>query len=155
MTNSVLVLTHCQSQLSSELVAGMIQAGVPNDQILPIMNWFSYRTWNSQSGVRAFLGLVMAFSKAVLDPIAGIEHCTIVHCMARNGYEFGIRLSALGDQWFNAPAPLPEGRFFGQYQQKDVGGDMGDSAITETAGFGAFVIEGGKTAASAFAASDR
>lgn len=46
----------------------------------------------------------------MLDPIANIEHCTIVHCMARNGYEFGIRVSALGDEWFNAPAPLPEGR---------------------------------------------
>ena len=97
----------------------------------------------------------------MLDPIANIEHCTIVHCMARNGYEFGIRVSALGDQWFNAPAPLPEGwfgycrflfhlyrialgRFFGNYTQYDVGGDMGDSAITETAGFGAFIIEGGE-----------
>lgn len=108
------------------------------------------------------------FCQAVLDPIANIEHCTIVHCMARNGYEFGIRVSALGDEWFNAPAPLPEGRekclcvwfrgravclltalgaqgrFFGNYTQYDVGGDMGDSAITETAGFGAFIIEGGK-----------
>lgn len=35
-----------------------------------------------------------------------------------------------------------QGRFFGNYKQSDVGGDMGDSAITETAGFGAFVIEG-------------
>jgi hypothetical protein len=62
--------------------------------------------------------------------------------MARNGFEFGVRVSALGDEWFNAPAPLPEGHFFGNYKQSDVGGDMGDSAITETAGFGAFVIEG-------------
>lgn len=130
------------SILSSELVAGMLQAGVPVDKVLAIMKWFSYSTWNSQSGVRAFLGLVMAYSKAVLDPIANIEHCTIVHCMARNGTEFGIRVSALGDQWFTAPAPLPEGRFFGNYKQSDVGGDMGDSAITETAGFGAFVLEG-------------
>src|SRR4051794_41167910 len=52
----------------------------------------------------------MAFSKAILDPIANIDFCTIVHCMARNGYEFGIRLSATGDQWYNAPAPLPEGK---------------------------------------------
>jgi hypothetical protein len=112
-------------KLSFELVSGMMQAGVPKDKILAIMNWFSFRTWNSQSGVRgefqyflnflvshfhkAFLGLVMAFSKAILDPIANIEYCTIVHCMARNGYEFGIRLSATGDQWYNAPAPLPEG----------------------------------------------
>ncbi len=47
--------------------------------------------------------------KAVLDPIANIEHCTIVYCMARNGYEFGIRVSGMGDEWFNAPAPFPEG----------------------------------------------
>lgn len=130
------------SILSFELTRGMIEAGVPQQNILAIMKWFSYNTWGSQSGVRAFLGLVMAFSKAVLDPIANIDHCTIVHCMARNGYEFGLRVSALGDEWFKAPAPLPEGHFFGNYSQKDVGGDMGDSAITEAAGFGAFVIEG-------------
>lgn len=130
------------AMLSFELTRGMLQAGVPQERILPIMQWFSYTTWNSQSGVRAFLGLVMAFSKAIMDPIANIPYCTLAHCMARNGYEFGLRVSATGDQWFTAPAPYPEGRFFGNYTQKDVGRDMGDSAITETAGFGAFVIEG-------------
>lgn len=130
------------SMLSFELVQGMLQAGVSKEHVLGIMRWFSYTTWGTQSGVRAFLGLVMAYSKAMLDPIANIDYCTIVHCMARNGHEFGIRVSATGDAWYTAPAPFPEGRFFGSYTQKDVGGDMGDSAITETAGFGAFVIEG-------------
>jgi hypothetical protein len=130
------------AMLSFELVQGLIEANVPKATILSIMRWFSYTTWATQSGVRALLGVVMPFSKAVLDPIAGIDYCTIVHCMSRNGSEFGIRVAATGDQWYTAPAPLPEGRFFGNYKQEDVGGDMGDSAITETAGFGAFVLEG-------------
>lgn len=130
------------AMLSFELTQGMLQANVSKEHILAIMRWFSYSTWSSQSGVRALLGVVMPYSKATLDPISGIDYCTIVHCMARNGTEFGIRVSATGDTWYTAPAPLPEGRFFGSYKQSDVGGDMGDSAITETLGFGAFVLEG-------------
>jgi hypothetical protein len=60
----------------------------------------------------------LGFVKAVLDPIANIEHCTIVHCMARNGYEFGIRVSGMGDEWFNAPAPLPEGLLLKKMMQE-------------------------------------
>jgi len=30
----------------------MLQAHVRTDHVLKIMDWFSYRTWNTQSGVR-------------------------------------------------------------------------------------------------------
>jgi hypothetical protein len=82
----------------------------------------------------------MAFCKCCLDAAAGIEYSTLVSAMARNGTYFGIRVSALGDEWFTAPAPEVNGFFFPGYTQKDANRDMGDSAIMETGGLGAFAM---------------
>ena len=60
--------------------------------------------------------------------------------MARNGVEFGIRLSGTGDAWFTAPAPLVDGLLFPGYTADDAAPDLGDSAITETAGLGGFAM---------------
>ena len=62
--------------------------------------------------------------------------------MARNGTEFGIRVSGLGDEWFTAPAPRIDGLYLTGYSADDAGLDMGDSAITETVGWGGFVLGG-------------
>jgi len=128
--------------LSNEFAIGMLEAGVPNDKIIAILDWFNYKNWATGSGIRAFLGIVMTAAKGILDPIIGIEYSTIVSCMSRNGADFGLRVSGLGKEWFTAPSPYPEGHFYGKYTQKDVGRDMGDSAITEAAGFGAFILQG-------------
>ncbi len=89
-----------------------------------------------------FLGLAMAAGKAIADPAYGIEYSTIVTAMCRNGTEFGIRVSGLGDEWFTAPAPFVEGLYVPGYSARDAGLDMGDSAITETVGWGGFVLGG-------------
>ena len=89
-----------------------------------------------------FLGLAMAAGKAIADPARDIEYSTVVTAMCRNGVEFGIRVSGLGDEWFTAPAPLVDGLFVPGYSANDAGLDMGDSAITETVGWGGFVIGG-------------
>ena len=62
----------------------------------------------------------------------------MVTAMARNGVEFGIRVSGLGDGWFTAPAGAVDGLYFAGYGPADAARDLGDSAITETAGFGGF-----------------
>jgi hypothetical protein len=62
----------------------------------------------------------------------------MVTAMSRNGVEFGIRVSGLGDRWFKAPAGRIEGLYFAGYGERDAALDLGDSAITETAGFGGF-----------------
>jgi hypothetical protein len=87
-----------------------------------------------------FLGLAMAAGKALADPVRDIEYSTIVTAMCRNGVEFGIRVSGLGDEWFTAPAPVVDGLYMPGYSAADAGLDMGDSAITETVGWGGFVI---------------
>ena len=89
-----------------------------------------------------FLGLAMASGKAIADAAHGIDYSTVVTAMARNGTEFGIRVSGLGDEWFTAPAPVVDGLYMPGYTSADGGLDMGDSAITETVGWGAFVIGG-------------
>ncbi len=62
--------------------------------------------------------------------------------MARNGTEFGIRVSGLGDRWFTGPSGTPVGLYFAGFSGEDANPDMGDSAITETAGLGAFAMAG-------------
>ena len=87
-----------------------------------------------------FLNLSMAASKAALDGAQGIEGSTVVTAMARNGTEIAIRVSGAGDAWFTAPSPAIEGLYFPGYGPEDANPDLGDSAITETGGLGAFAL---------------
>ena len=87
-----------------------------------------------------FLNVAMAACKATLDAAHGIAGSTVVTAMARNGTEFGIRVSGAGDRWFTAPAPKVRGVYFPGYGPEDANPDIGDSAITETAGLGACAL---------------
>ena len=80
----------------------------------------------------------MVCAKAALDAAQGIEHSTVLTTMARNGYEFGIRVSGLPGRWFTGPAQQVIGPMFAGYKPEDSGLDVGDSAITETYGIGGF-----------------
>jgi hypothetical protein len=86
------------------------------------------------------LNPVMAACKAMVDAAHGIEGSTIVSVMARNGTDFGIRVSGLGDRWFTAPVAVPQGLYFPSFKAEDASGDIGDSTITETAGIGGFAM---------------
>jgi hypothetical protein len=86
------------------------------------------------------LNPVMAACKAVCDAAHGVTGSTIVTAMARNGTDFGIRVSGLGDRWFTAPAQIPEGLYFPKFSSQDANADIGDSTITETAGIGGFAM---------------
>jgi hypothetical protein len=87
-----------------------------------------------------FLNIGMAMGKAIMDPVRGIEACSLVSAMCRNGTDFGVRLSGTGDEWFTAPVELPKGLYFPGYSERDANPDMGDSAIMETVGLGAFAM---------------
>jgi hypothetical protein len=86
------------------------------------------------------LNPVMAACKAMADAAHGVEESTMVTAMARNGTDFGIRVSGLGDEWFTAPVEQPDGLYFSGYTSDDASGDIGDSTITETAGIGAYAM---------------
>jgi hypothetical protein len=86
------------------------------------------------------LNPVMAACKAMCDAAHGVEGSTIVSTMARNGTDFGIRVSGLGDRWFTAPSQIPAGLYFPGFSADDANRDIGDSTITETAGIGGFAM---------------
>lgn len=88
----------------------------------------------------AVLNPVMAACKAMADAAHDVEGSTIVTAMARNGTDFGIRISGLGDRWFTAPVAVPKGLYFPGFTEEDSSGDIGDSTITETAGIGGFAM---------------
>jgi len=85
-----------------------------------------------------FLNVAMAMGKSILDPARGVAGSTIVTAMARNGTDFGIRVAGQGDTWFTAPVEMPQGLYFPGFSAADANPDMGDSAILEAIGLGAF-----------------
>jgi hypothetical protein len=87
-----------------------------------------------------FLNIAMAMGKSLTDPARGIAGSSVVTAMSRNGTDFGIRVSATGDRWFTAPVEMPTGIYFPGFSEKDANPDMGDSAIVETIGLGAFAM---------------
>ncbi|HEX2331991.1 MAG TPA: DUF1116 domain-containing protein [Burkholderiales bacterium] len=95
---------------------------------------FAFMAGNDQF----FLNVAMAMGKCILDPARGIEGSTIVTAMARNGTDFGIRVAGRGDEWFTAPVEIPQGLYFPGFSAADANPDMGDSAILEAVGLGAF-----------------
>ncbi|GIK40813.1 MAG: hypothetical protein BroJett011_46460 [Chloroflexota bacterium] len=90
----------------------------------------------------SILNPVMAACKTMADAGHGIEGSTIVTTMARNGTDFGIRVSGLGDRWFTGPAGRVKALYFPGFTEKDANPDIGDSTITETAGIGGFAMAG-------------
>jgi len=87
-----------------------------------------------------FLNLVMPACKLVTDAARDVPGSTVVVAMARNGTDFGIQTSGTGNRWFTGPANTPQGLFLGAYGPDDANPDIGDSAITETAGIGGFAM---------------
>jgi hypothetical protein len=85
-----------------------------------------------------FLNIAMAMAKSILDPARGVARSSIVTAMARNGTDFGIRIAGCGDEWFSAPVEMPQGLYFPGFSAADANPDMGDSAILEAVGLGAF-----------------
>jgi len=113
----------------------LLKSGLPENQIATTLGYLGGHEL-------LFLGLSMAAAKSITDPARGIPYCTGVTAMARNGTEFGIQVSGLEGDWFTAPAPEVKGLFLPGYSEGDEGYDIGDSAITETVGWGGFVLGG-------------
>ncbi len=87
-----------------------------------------------------FLNLAMASCKAIMDPLRDIPYSTVVTAMSRNGVNFGINVSGLGGQWFEAPCLKPQALYFPGFTEDDANPDMGDSAIVECFGVGGFAM---------------
>lgn len=119
--------------LFKKLAPALVQSGLQGGDLGAVMEFIA-------ANDHFFLNISMAACKAMLDAAHGLPGSSLVTAMARNGVEFGIRLSGTGDQWFCAPAPMVEGLFFPGYSAADAAPDLGDSSITETAGIGGFAM---------------
>ncbi|NJP23313.1 DUF1116 domain-containing protein [Microbispora sp. SCL1-1] len=87
-----------------------------------------------------FLNAGMAAAKVSADAARDVPGSSLVVAMARNGTDFGIQVSGLGDRWFTGPAGVPDGLYLGGYGPDDANPDIGDSTITETTGLGGFAM---------------
>jgi hypothetical protein len=87
-----------------------------------------------------FLNVAMPACKLALDAGRDLPGSTMVVAMSRNGTDFGIQVSGTGDEWFTGPAQVADGLYLGDYGPDDANPDIGDSAITETAGLGGFAM---------------
>jgi hypothetical protein len=121
------------SLLLKRLLPGLLRSPATGDQLAAVTEFIA-------GNDHFFLNLSMAACKAMLDAAAGIRGSSMVTAMARNGVDFGVRLSGTGDRWFTAAAPVIDGLFFPGYSTADAAPDLGDSAITETAGVGGFAM---------------
>jgi hypothetical protein len=119
--------------LLRELLPALITADGSSDDIAEAVRF-------SGANEHFFLNLGMPACKLATMAAHGIPGSSVVTTMARNGTDFGIRVSGTGDEWFTGPANTPEGLFLGSYGPEDANPDIGDSAITETAGIGGFAM---------------
>ncbi len=93
-----------------------------------------------EANIHSFLGFAMSSAKVSLMAAENVEGSTMVTVMARNGTDWGIQVSGLGKEWFTCESPVPEVLLFPGFTKKDVGRDIGDSAIMETYGIGGCAI---------------
>jgi hypothetical protein len=119
--------------LIKRLIPAALDAGLDPKTLSDVVTFIN-------SNDHFFLNLSMAACKSMLDAAHGVPASSLVTAMARNGVNFGIRVSGLGDDWFEAPASIIDGLFFPGYSTADANPDLGDSSITETAGIGAFAM---------------
>ena len=121
------------SLLIKRLVPALLKSGAPAADVAATIEFIG-------GNDHFFLNISMAACKAMLDAAQGVPGSSMVTVMARNGVEFGIRLSGTGERWFTAPAPVVNGLYFPNQSIKNAAPDLGDSAITETAGVGGFAM---------------
>ena len=121
------------SLLLRELLPALIELDEPSADVAAVARFIA-------GNDHFYLNLTMPASKAAADAAAGIERSSIVTAMARNGTEFGVRLSGTGERWFTGPSGMIDGLYLPGYGAEDANPDIGDSTITETLGLGGFAM---------------
>ncbi len=116
-----------------ELAPHLVRLDEPRERVAKVLAFL-------HANDHFFLNLTMPASKCTVDAARGIEGSTVVTTMARNGTDFGIRVSGLGDRWFTGPAGIVDGLYLPGFGPGDAAPDIGDSVITETAGIGGFAM---------------
>jgi hypothetical protein len=116
-----------------ELAPHLVMLDYPREKLAKVLAFLN-------ANDHFFLNLTMPSAKCTVDAAAGIEGSSIITTMARNGTEFGIKLSGLPGRWFTGPAGVVDGLYLPGYKAEDAARDIGDSVITETSGIGGFAM---------------
>jgi hypothetical protein len=119
--------------LLRDLAPAMVSSGTDPAQVAEALRFIG-------GNDHFFLNLAMPACKLALDAGRDVPGSTMVVAMSRNGTDFGIQVSGTGDEWFTGPAQVADGLYLGDYGPDDANPDIGDSAITETAGLGGFAM---------------
>ncbi|HXX78360.1 MAG TPA: DUF1116 domain-containing protein [Ktedonobacteraceae bacterium] len=116
-----------------EIAASLVETGNSIEETTSVLRYIHGNDF-------FYLNLSMAACKAVTLSAHSIPYSSVVTTMARNGTDFGIRVSGLGDRWYVGPSQKVKGLYFSGYSEEDANPDIGDSTISETAGIGAFAM---------------
>ena len=116
-----------------EIAPSLVETGNSSEEVAAVLRFM-------HGNDHFYVNLSMASCKAMTLAARDIRMSSVVTTMARNGTDFGIRVSGLGDRWYVAPAQPVKGLYFSGYTEADANPDIGDSAITETAGTGGFAM---------------
>ena len=119
--------------LLRDLVPDMLEADVPGTAVAEAVRFIG-------GNDHFFLNLAMPACKLAMDAARDLDGATMVVALARNGTDFGIQTAGTGDEWFTGPAQIPDGLYLSGFGPEDANPDIGDSAITETAGLGGFAM---------------
>ena len=113
-----------------QITLDMMQLDYPKDQLFASMKYIIETP-------RFFHCFGQGASRAAMLGNVGREYSTMVTAVCGNGVEFGIKIAALGDEWFCAPAPMMEGKYTSsKYTIDDQLPWCGDSCVVECAGLG-------------------
>jgi hypothetical protein len=125
----------CRGILVNWIFPYMLKTGFSKKTLAQVAEYFAAREGRWYCG-----NLMMGACKAMMDAAKNIKYSSIVTAMARNGVDFGIRVSGLGDEWFLGSAGNIKGFMFPGFKEEDSTLDIGDSAISETRGLGATAL---------------
>lgn len=118
--------------LLSEIAPKLMHSDLDREAITMCIEMFS-------SSERWFHPLGMASAMSTIRGLKGTEYSTVVTAICNGGVNTGLKVAALGEQWFTAPAPMLTGSYLSpQWSEKDASPYCGDSTITEVVGMGAF-----------------
>lgn len=121
------------SMLAERLAPGFASAGVAADVQELLLDFM-------RGNPQFFVAVSLAASRLMLDAGHGIDGSSLLTAVGANGGECGIKVSGLGNEWFTAPAEVPEGVFLEGFDEADAGPGCGDSLLVECAGLGASVL---------------
>lgn len=121
------------SIITRELVPNLVQQGFDPKILSRVLEFL-------RSNDIFALHVIMAAGRSLVEPAKNIPFSSIVTTMARNGVDFGIKVSALGDTWFTGPAQKIHTVYFSpEWKDTDANPDIGDSSIVETIGLGGLI----------------